>query len=250
MKTVDKAMTVLDQFTVDRTEIGLSELARLAGLDKAATRRLLVALAAHGFVEQSGESRKYRLGHGFLRLARIREATVPLTRAAHEVACWLMNIVDETVHISVPLHDSMATIAHQLPTRGNVINIIPAQALPYHATAAGISYLASATPETRQRILSIKRVRNAANTLTSRTELLQKTEQTRLDGYAFCRNTFENGVASIAMAFFLDMPDPVGTISIALPDERLTDARRDEMLPVLGSAVSRIHQSLTGLAPG
>ena len=82
MKTVDKAFSVLDQFSLTRTEIGLSELSRMAGLDKAATRRLLVAMSKHGFIEQSAETRKYRLGHGFLRLARIREATVPVTQAA------------------------------------------------------------------------------------------------------------------------------------------------------------------------
>ena len=82
MKTVDKAFSVLDQFSMENTEIGLSELSRLASLDKAATRRLLVALSKHGFIEQSADTRKYRLGHGFLRLARIREATVPIVRAA------------------------------------------------------------------------------------------------------------------------------------------------------------------------
>ena len=47
MKTVDKAMTVLGQFSLENSEIGLSELSRLACLDKAATRRLLVALGKH-----------------------------------------------------------------------------------------------------------------------------------------------------------------------------------------------------------
>ena len=102
MKTVDKAMTVLDQFTLENREVGLTELSKLAGLDKAATRRLLLALAKHGFVEQARETRKYRLGLGFLRLARVREATVPMERVAQEVADWLALKVNDTVHVSVP----------------------------------------------------------------------------------------------------------------------------------------------------
>jgi len=62
VKTVDKAMHLLNRFSIEQTEIGLSELARLADLDKAATRRLLVALAKHGYIEQSADTRKYRLG--------------------------------------------------------------------------------------------------------------------------------------------------------------------------------------------
>ena len=103
MKTVDKALGVLDQFSLENREIGLSELARMASLDKAATRRLLVAMAKHGFIEQSAETRKYRLGHGFLRLARIREATVPVSRIAQEVTDWLVGETNETAHVSLPL---------------------------------------------------------------------------------------------------------------------------------------------------
>ena len=248
MKTVDKALTVLDQFSFERTEVGLSELSRLSGLDKAATRRLLVALGKHGFIEQSSDTRKYRLGYGFLRLARIRERTVPLARAAQEVVHQLTEKTHETTHVSVPMSDSLATIAHQLPPRGNVINIIPAQPLPYHATAAGIAFMASATPETLKRILTIKREKVAAETLTSKSDLLKKINQTQADGYAHIRNSFEDGVAGIAMPFFLDQPDPAGTIAIALPVEKMTDARRAELLAPLREAIGWIEKVLTGLA--
>lgn len=246
MKTVDKAMTVLDQFSVDRTDMGLSELSRLSQLDKAATRRLLVALSQHGFIEQSADTKKYRLGIGFLRLARLREATVPLTQAAQEVADWLMKFTDETVHVSVPLTTSMATIAHQLPLRGNIINIIPAQALPFHATAAGIAYLSAATPDTLKRAMSVKRNKTTPNTTTSKTGLLTKIKETQEAGHAYCYNTFELGVASIAMPFFLDQSDPAGTISIALADSNMSDARRAELLPLLRQAIGKIEQSMTG----
>ena len=248
MKTVDKAMTVLGQFSLENSEIGLSELSRLACLDKAATRRLLVALGKHGFIEQSAESRKYRLGNGFLYLARIREATVPIGKAAQEIAEWLVGTTGETTHISIPMTSAMSTIAHHLPSRSNIINIIPAQPLPFHATAAGICYLAAATPDTLKHALAIKRERTTAHTIISRTELLKKIKQTRLAGYASCTNTFEEGVSSIAMAFYIDQPNPAGTISIALPDSRMTEARCTELLPSLREGVRRIEQSLSGVS--
>ena len=89
MKTVDKAMTLLRQFSLDRLEIGLNDLSRMTGEDKAVTRRLLLSLAKHGFVEQDPDTRKYFLGPGFLALARLREATVPMVRAAQVVSEWL-----------------------------------------------------------------------------------------------------------------------------------------------------------------
>ena len=246
MKTVDKAFTVLDQFSVDRTEVGLSELARLADLDKAATRRLLVALSKHGMIEQSSETRKYRLGQGFLRLARIREATVPMAQAAQSVVDWLLETVDETVHVSVPAGTSMSTIAYRLPRRGNVVYIVPSDALLFHATASGIAYMSFATDETRKRILGLKRDATTAQTPTSNADVLGNIKETQQRGYARTRNTFEDGVASMSMPFFFDHDDPAGAISIALPDARMTDARCAELLPVLKEAVARLEKALTG----
>lgn len=54
--------------------------------------------------------------------------------------------------------------------------------------------------------------------------------QTRAQGHARTRNTVEDGVASVAMAFFLgSLVDPAGTISIAVPDVSLTAARAAEV---------------------
>lgn len=247
MKTVDKALSVLDQFSLESKEIGLSELSRMAGLDKAATRRLLVALTKHGFIEQAAETRKYRLGHGFLRLARIREATVPITRAAQEVTDWLVEEVNETAHVSLPGTRGMTTIAYKLPNRGHVVNIIPSQILYYHATASGLAYLAFASEETANTILSMPREKLTEETMTSRSELRKLMAFFRGQGFSQTRNTFEVDVSSVAMPFFLDSIDPAGTISLALPRGDLTDERRDELIPVLKSAVSRLESALTGL---
>ncbi len=246
MKTVDKAFRVLDQFSAERREAGLSELSRLAGLDKAATRRLLVALSKHGFIEQSAETRKYRLGQGFLRLARIREATVPMAQAAQAVVDWLTDEVNETVHASVPAGLSMSTIAFRLPRRGNVINIVPSEAIPFHATAAGLAFLAFATAETQARVLAQKRDMTATQTLIARADIEAKLAETKTAGFARTRNSMEDGVASVAMPFFFDSEDPAGAISIALPDAKLSDARCGKLIPVLKDAVDRLESTLTG----
>lgn len=232
---------------MENTEIGLSELSRMAELDKAATRRLLVALAKHGFIEQVAETRKYRLGHGFLRLARIREATVPIVRAAQEVCDWLVEEVNETVHISVPGEYGMTNIAHRLPRRGNVINIIPSQVLYYHATASGLAFLAHASVETQEKILKLRRDKITGATVTSKPELKKQMAHFSEQGFAQTRNTFEDDVSSIAMPFFGDATDPEGSIAIALPRDDMTDARRDELLPVLKEGIARMETNLTGV---
>lgn len=247
MKTVDKALGVLDQFSLDHTEIGLSELSRMAGVDKAATRRLLVAMAKHGFIEQSAETRKYRLGHGFLRLARIREATVPVTRIAQEAVDWLSAETNETAHASLPGARGMVTIAHRLPNRGRVIKVDPAELLFYHATASGLAYLAFATDATRERLLGLKRERIAEETITNEASLRAALDGFRAEGYSQTRNSFESDVASIGAVFSDGGEDPTGAVALALPKADMTSGRRAELLPLLQEAVARIERALTGL---
>lgn len=246
MKTVDKAMTVLDQFSMEKTELGLSELSSMSGLDKAATRRLLVAMAKHGFIEQIETGGKYRLGHGFLRLARIRDATVPIVRAAQETVDWLSDVVGETVHIGVAGDKGMTSIAYCMPSRGNVINFFPTQRLPFHLTSSGMVYLAFATPETRERIFAIKRDRTTGSSLTKKAELLKLIEKFKAQGYSQSHNTFEDGVASVAMPFFADGPDPAGAVAIAVPSSNMNKDRVAELLPPLTEAVRRMQAALTG----
>ena len=52
----------MNYFSLQQPEIGLSDLARLAGMNKATVYRHMSELAAQGFVEQTQSGRTYRLG--------------------------------------------------------------------------------------------------------------------------------------------------------------------------------------------
>lgn len=246
MKTVDKAMSLLRQFSLENLEIGLNEFARATGEDKAVIRRLLISLTKHGFIEQNPDNRKYRLGHGFLSLARLREATVPMFKATQVVSQWLSTQANETVHVGVPGATGMATASFTLPPRGNVINLRPADSYPYHSSASGLAFLSFCSDETRERLLTQKREKLTRFTVTADDELVDLIAQTRVRGFAATRNTVELGVASVAMPFFTDNVDPTGTIAIAVPDLNMDDARREELAKLLKTAVEKLETALTG----
>ena len=250
MKTVDKAMNLLHQFSLENLEIGLNDLARLTGEDKAVTRRLLLSLMKHNYIEQNPETRKYRLGHGFLSLARLREATVPMVKATQIAAQWLCAKSNETVHVGIPGGNGMTTAAYTLPQRGNVINLRPADSYPYHTSSSGLAYLAYCTPATRQDLMRLPREKMTRFTLTDPEDLEEFFSETRTQGYSFSRNTVEEGVCSIAMPFFADGDDPAGTISIAVPDLNMTPERLAQLATWLGSAVEMLEIALTGRASG
>ncbi len=87
MGTTSKALSLLDFFSRAQPLIGLSQMSRLAGINKASTHRLLGELADFGLVEQVTPGREYRLGPAFLRLAALREQNVPMRETAYALAC-------------------------------------------------------------------------------------------------------------------------------------------------------------------
>lgn len=246
MTTVDKAMDVLRQFSLERLEIGLNEMARLTGEDKAVVRRILVSLIKGGFVEQNPETQRYFLGSGFLALARLREATVPMVRATQIVSSWLCKKTNETVHVSIAGQTGMSTVAYNLPPRGNVINLRPADRYPFHSSSSGLAYLSFCTPETQERLLDLPRERLTRYTVTDADELRALFAKTRAQGFACTRNTVEDGVASVAMPFFLGTADPSGTISIPVPDLNLTPEHQDFLVESLRIGVARLETALCG----
>ena len=216
MQTVDKAMKLLGYFSVTEPEIGLSELARLASFDKAATRRFLVALANHGFIEQDSNTRKYRLGSAFLRLARIREATRPMARMVQRALDELTQVTGETAHGSIFSGEYLSIIGVAEPQRPTRVSVEPSQPLPLHATASGLACLAFLEDDTVRQILAGTSLRKHTDrTCVSKRELRVLLAATRERGYSKAVRTFDDDVISIAAPIFDATQTAIGAISVA-----------------------------------
>ena len=101
MSTIAKAMELLDFFSLERPEIGLSDFHRLAGRDKATTFRHLTALESAGLLEQNPTTRAYRIGPAVLRLAHMREITLPRRAGLRIALPRLAEVTGETGHAFV-----------------------------------------------------------------------------------------------------------------------------------------------------
>ncbi len=227
MKTADKTLRLLGFFTEFTPELGLSELARIAGLDKATTHRLLTTLARHGFVEQLGDSRKYRLGAELLRLAHIREATVPVASVIQPVLEKLAADTGETAHASVVAGNHLATVGIVESSRTTRVNIESGLRLPFHATASGIAFLAFSPDTFIARVLDGGLESFTDMTLTDADKLNGQIAAAREAGVGIIDQGFEMDVVGIAAPTFDWSGNAVGAVAVATPSSRMTDAVKD-----------------------
>ena len=239
-------MKLLNLFSIEQGEMGLSELASKAELDKAATRRLLISLAKHNFIEQVQLTRKYRLGSGFLRLAHIREMTTPIGRVSQEITDWLTDETCETSHISIPDGDMLITIAHSEPHRGTIVHLDKSERLPLNATASGITFLGFLPRDERMAILADRQKTYTSQTITSRQEINRLAKQAFVNGYGTIENGFEVDVSSVATPYFGQSSAVEGTIAVATPSARMDEQKRQHIVALLFEASERLTRTLGG----
>lgn len=223
MGTVAKALDLLDLFTRQRPQIGLSDAARLSGMNKATCYRLLTELAEFGLVEQLGATRDYRLGPAVLRLAALREATVPMRDAALPVLQSLALATGETAHISMLSGGRLSTLAFAYsPEHGMKVMMEDADTLPYHATSSGHAVLAYMPEAEREVILSRPLPALTDGTPTDANALRKALGQIRSTGLAEVSGTYERDVQSMAVPLFDATGTVVGALAVAAPVQRMT----------------------------
>ncbi|MDX5383706.1 MAG: IclR family transcriptional regulator [Rhodobacterales bacterium] len=241
MGTVVKALSLLDHFSRTRPEIGLSDMARLAGLNKATTYRLLSELQQGGFVEQTGSGREYRLGPAVLRLAALREAAVPLRDMAARALQSLSDATDETAHLSLLQGDRLSMLSYAYsPRHGTRVTMEDAQVLAFHATSSGLAVLAFSPPEMIDRILSAPLDKRTEDTLTDPAAIRAVLAGVRRTGIAESVGGFEKDVHSHAVPLFDAHSRVIGAMAVAAPVARMT--------PALTALIRReLWQNATGL---
>lgn len=246
MSTVEKAVSLLEIFSTIEPEIGLSDLARKAAFDKATTRRLLIALANHGLVEQDAGSRRYRLGAGLSRLARIRDANFPFVQVAAPIARELALETNETIHLSEASAGTLLTVHVELSSRANRVNVDVGQTLPLHGTASGLAFLAFSRPDVVDRYL-----RNPLEAFTTHTvtDVEQVTGAVRLAakrGYSQSAQGYEDGVHSVAAAIVGHDGYAIGTLAVAAPVSRVDSTRSATHGLAVARAARQISRRLNG----
>lgn len=239
---VARALSLLDLFTESCPELGLSEAARLSGHDKATVHRLFQTLCDFELVEQDERSRNYRLGPAVLRLARVREKTVPLVSLAQPLLDQLSSVTGETAHLSLFTGNALVVVAASESGRQNHVAIRSSEALPLHATASGHAFLAFTAPDTREAYLAQPLKAYTAWTPVTRDSLETALQLVRSNGYAFVDRTYDDDVCGAAVPVIgPDGKTAIGALAVASPRHRLTDANKTEV-------IGKIQQSARELA--
>ena len=241
MGTVSKAMSVLEVFSHEDPEIGLSDISRRLKFDKATTLRLLNSMLSFGLVEKTDPGKLYRIGPAVHRLASIRSDTLAFAELAQPILDRLRNETSESCHISEASHDGMATVLLAHSAKSLRVNFAVGERLPFHCTASGIAYLSKARAGVVDRVANGPLPKITSRSKTTPKELVQQITEAQGRGFSINNGAFDEEAISVA-APLLDFEGfAFAAISVAAPTSR-TDQK---LLARHGNLVMRAGRDIS-----
>jgi IclR family transcriptional regulator, acetate operon repressor len=246
MGTIGKALTLLDILSGIKNDAGLTEIALACGYDKATTRRFLVELESHGFVEQLPETRKYRIGATPMRLARIREDRYPFLKTAAPFVRRLMEETGETVHLSEFSSGKLSTIHVAECDEAHRVFVDVGTVLPFHATASGLAFLAACPPEMIEAELAKPLEAHTGYTVVDAAEFRHRIRETQARGFSVNWQGMQAGVISASAAIGAPGRRPIGSITVAAPFVRTGEDKMLEHGAAARATADRISEAFFG----
>ncbi|MFH0915780.1 MAG: IclR family transcriptional regulator [bacterium] len=101
VRSVARAVSILEQFTLERPELSLTEISNGIGLSKSTTHRLLSTLEATEMVEFDKKAARYRLGLKTFRLGSVVSKSMELVKQADPLLRTVADETDETSFLLV-----------------------------------------------------------------------------------------------------------------------------------------------------
>lgn len=211
--------------------IGVSALARLLAADKSAMQRDLMTLADAGWIRPLHQG-QWELTLRLLTLVRTPHSSDDLRQRARPVLEELRSSTGETAYLTVPDGDHFVVIdALESP---QVLRMVPPVGLvvPISGSATARAVLPYMSDQEQRRLLSADP--DAA--------VLEQFAQTRERGYAVNDGDIVAGATAIASAVLDAAGQPVGSLVLTGPSERLGQDRR----ALLGKQLHAAARSLSG----
>jgi IclR family acetate operon transcriptional repressor len=243
MEGVDRALRVLDALSAHGSGMTLSEIAAATDAPKSSLHRTLAALRRGGFAAQRGDGR-YLLGPDLLRIAFDFHERMDVRVLVRPTLDHLRDEVNETIHLGVLDAADVVYVDKLEPSGPIALTSRIGGRNPAHATAVGKALLAWTYPTDDALTQWIERSAPLAartpNTIVEKPAFIKEMQHVRAEGFARDLEESEVGVRCLAVPVFFGGPEPVASISISAPKERLPAPRMRQVAQTLRRASASI----------
>lgn len=232
VRSVARALAILKCFIKPPHQLGITEISEMLKLSKGTVHLLVKALEDEGFLEQVGETKKYRVGSMAYELgvAAMGELRIPsrihLQHMSYELSmpCYL----------AIVIGNRAVLIEKAEPVNPFMVVMQIGAILPYHSSSMGKILLACAEDHQREQLINnIDLQALTPNTITGRELLRKEIEEVARQGYAVDREETLPGVFCLAVPVKDGAGRVVAALSLVAPSTALNKDNQWQFLPTL-----------------
>ncbi|MED4582840.1 IclR family transcriptional regulator [Brevibacillus choshinensis] len=244
LHSVKNAMKILRLFSLERPELGVTEIASILGLPKTTTHRLIATLTKTGFLDKAPTSNRYMPGLSLLGLSGVMTTNTEIQREAVPFLDKLANQFGEASHISV-LEGNEIVYLHKVecthPVR--LLSHI-GKRNPAYCTSSGKVLLAFQCAEVVNAVLETDFFPYGPNTITDKLVFRQHLHEIRKKGYDIAVDELHEGAVSLAVPVRDYTNEVVAAISIVGPKQRIQAEHYPYFIESLQSISRKLSEQL------
>jgi IclR family acetate operon transcriptional repressor len=199
VRALERALDILDAFSLAEPTLTLTALASRAGLAKSTATRLLAVLEERGWLERSAETERYRIGVRAFEVGSVYIQTTTLEVEAQPFLRALAEGCRQTASLAIMRRDEVVHIAVLAPDRPIRFTTPIGQREPAHATGLGKALLTALSDD--ELIALVSRggmTARTARTVTSLADLRVQLVAARERGYAVDEEESYDGLSCVA----------------------------------------------------
>lgn len=241
MKTIKKALDILEVFLSGKKEIGISELANLTGQNISTIHSILHELAERGYIRQRQERGKYSLGFKFLSFTDNINELMSIEETFHPYMVELCNAINETVNVAIKNGNYVVNLAIIHST--HKLNVIDNEKIgaPLYCTGNGKIFLAGMSDGELDKYLSgEKLISYTTRTITDTQTIKRQIQKIRREDVAQDNEEYQLGVRNIAAPVRDHSGKIVAAIAVLAPSVRLPRNKIKEIIPLLKKCAGKI----------
>lgn len=204
VKSLYKAMTILNYFNEDNKELGITEIAQKTGMLKSTVHNIMQTFECCGFVVQNYDNSKYKLGSSVVELFSKYRDTHKMDYRVSECLQQIKNKFNVNVYLGVKNKNDVIYLCaeNSFYLKGDYLNKLGAR-VPLHCTGIGKILLGYSTADEREQYYSTELTKYTDNTIVDMNKLKEQIENAVYEGYATEYEEMNLGVYSIGVPIII-----------------------------------------------
>ena len=245
IKSLDKALTILECFSYQKKELNLSELAEQTGIHVSRAKRITSNLTFRGYLQRDADNRRYRLGLRLFEMGGIVLSSFSLREASAYSMSRLQSETGGTVLLGVNIQDRLVYLDKREGKGPIRVYSEIGQKRPLHYGMLGILLMAYLDQEDVDRVLADTPLEAyTSRSITDRDAFSIRLEEVRRQGYCIEKDEAVKGTIGISAPIRNHTRKIIAALGISLIADGEVQGRLHSLLNAVRRSCDEISSNL------